>query len=143
MQAVEELRSADKATDERFSDMQVSLSRSGQQEAEVTNAAIAKVQGDSDEKVAVLRVRLGRLENSLEALRQATAEDAQEHHDDANAPQVFVGADKDLTVGEGRGTPGEFAEGVGGDELEIWTWRKDEGLPLGVGDIDMVADQAH
>jgi len=73
--AVEDLRSADEATGERFSDMQISLSRSGQQEAEATSAAIAKVQADSDEKVANLRVRLGRLENSLEALRQATTED--------------------------------------------------------------------
>ena len=75
--SIVDLEEADEKRDERFADFQTTISRTGQQESSAVSAKIAEVRGDSEEGMVNLRTRLGRIENSLEALRQEGVKDRQ------------------------------------------------------------------
>ena len=73
--SIDLLSEADAASWKRFSDMQTSLSRQGQEKDTSMRESFETINGKIDEKFANLGNRIGRLENSLEGLRQSSAED--------------------------------------------------------------------
>ena len=73
--SIDLLSEADAASWKRFSDMQTSLSRQGQEKDTYMRESFETITGKIDEKFSNLGNRIGRLENSLEALRQSSAED--------------------------------------------------------------------
>jgi hypothetical protein len=92
--SVVELGEADAKRDERFSDFQTTVSRTGQEEASAVSAKIAKARGDSEERLVNLRTRLGRIENSLESLRQEGVKDRQSLGEEMRALEAEVAAAK-------------------------------------------------
>ena len=69
------LEKEDETSTSRFKDLQANLDRQVREKDEHVRGTLESMRGDTDEKFAVLGNRLGRNENSLEGLRQSTAED--------------------------------------------------------------------
>jgi len=73
--SLEGLQKEDDMFSARFSDLQTNLSRQGQKKDAYVRESLEMMRGGVDEKFANLGNRLGRNENSLEALRQSTSAD--------------------------------------------------------------------
>jgi hypothetical protein len=73
--SIESLGQKDTASDKRFRDLQTSLSLQGQDKDAYVRESFEAMSGTIEEKFSSLGNRLGRLEDSLEALRQSSAED--------------------------------------------------------------------
>lgn len=69
------LEQSDSATEKRFRDMQTSLSLQGQEKDSFVRNSFEALSGRMSEKFSNLGNRVGRLENSLEALRLSSTED--------------------------------------------------------------------
>ena len=63
--------------DERFGDFQTTISSTSQQQARSTAASVEALRGSAEEKLVNMGSRLGRIENSLESLRQEGVRDHQ------------------------------------------------------------------
>jgi chaperonin cofactor prefoldin len=72
-----ELQEQRDRADQRFSDFQTTISSTSQQQARSTAASVESLRGNAEEKLVNMRSRLGRIENSLEALRQEGVKDRQ------------------------------------------------------------------
>src|SRR3954465_4572511 len=59
------------------------------------------------------------------------------HHSPANAPQVAVGANEDLAVGDGWGRETGCAEGVAADHFKAGACLEDIGDAVVVGQVEM------
>lgn len=110
-----DIEDADEKRDARFSDFQTTVSRSGQREASAVKTQIEKVRGDSEERLVNLRTRLGRIENSLESLRQEGVKDRQALGEEMRAIETELAALK-ASMGEVAGAVDGLQERTG--ELE-------------------------
>ena len=106
--SIDGLLAADESADQRFSDFQTTISRSDQEQAISVNAQVLKVSGDSEAGLVNLRARLGRIENSLEALRQEGVKDRQ------SLGEELRGLEAELSVSKGGfGELAGVVEGIG------------------------------